>query len=136
MKNLKGKRIVTKSAGLRLGLDMYHRSGDLNIRNLFFTAWSLEVSRCQHDPFLVNALFLACRWPLFHCVLLETERGVPVVAQQKRIHPGTMKLQVQSPALLSGLGIQPCCELWCRLQMQLRSRVVVALVQAGSSSSN
>ena len=31
-------------------------------------------------------------------------------------------------ALLSGLRIQRCHELWCRLQMWLRSRVAVALV--------
>ena len=33
-----------------------------------------------------------------------------------------------SLALLSGLRIQRCCELWCRLQMRLRSGVAVAVV--------
>ena len=46
--------------------------------------------------------------------------GVPVVAQQKSILVGTMRLCVQSLASLSGLRIQHCCERWCRLQMQLR----------------
>ena len=39
-------------------------------------------------------------------------------------------------ASLGGLGIGRCHELWCRLQMQLRSQVAVAVVQAGSCSSN
>ena len=41
--------------------------------------------------------------------------GVPVVAQQKQIQLGTMRLQVRALASLSGLRIQHCCELWCRL---------------------
>ena len=45
-------------------------------------------------------------------------------------------LRVRSLALLSGLRMWHCCELWCRLQMQLGSRVAVALVKAGSYSSN
>ena len=36
----------------------------------------------------------------------------------------------------SGLRIQHCCELWCRLQTWLGSRVAVALVKAGCYSSN
>ena len=36
------------------------------------------------------------------------------MAQQKRIHLGTMRLQVQSLAMLSGLRIRHCRELWCR----------------------
>ena len=40
--------------------------------------------------------------------------GVPIVAQQKRIQLGTMKLRIQSLALLSGLRIRRCCELWCK----------------------
>ena len=41
-----------------------------------------------------------------------------------------MRLQVQSLVLLSGLRIQHCRELWCRLQMWLGSRVAVALAWA------
>ena len=40
--------------------------------------------------------------------------GVPVVAQQKRIRLGTMKLRVRSMASLSGFRIWRCHELWCR----------------------
>ena len=36
---------------------------------------------------------------------IEIKTGVPIVVQQKRIQLGTMKLQVQSLALLSGLRI-------------------------------
>ena len=46
-----------------------------------------------------------------------------------------MVMWVQSLALLSGLRIRRCCELWCRSQMQLgSSRVAVAVVQASSCS--
>ena len=38
-----------------------------------------------------------------------------------------MSMQVLSLALLSGLKIRRCCELWCRSQMQLRSGVAVAV---------
>ena len=47
-----------------------------------------------------------------------------------------MRMQVQSPALISGLRIWRCCELWCRSWMWLGSSVAVAVVQAGSCSSN
>ena len=50
------------------------------------------------------------------------------MARWKRIQLGTMKLQVQSLALLSGLQICRGRELWCRLQMQIRSGVAVAVV--------
>ena len=39
----------------------------------------------------------------------------------------TTRLQIRSLALLSGLRIQRCHELWCRLQMQLGSCIAVAL---------
>ena len=54
--------------------------------------------------------------------------GVPVMAWWKQIQLGTMRLQVQSLALLSGLRIRRCRELWCRSQIQLGSRIAVALV--------
>jgi len=60
------------------------------------------------------------------------------VAQQKRIQLGTMRWQVRSLASLSGLRIQCCRELWCRLQARLRSgiAVAVAVAVAGGYSSN
>ena len=50
------------------------------------------------------------------------------MAQWKPIQLGTLRLQVQSLALLSGLRIWHCCELWCRSQEQLGSQVAVAVV--------
>ena len=47
-----------------------------------------------------------------------------------------MRLRVQSLALLIGLGIRCCRELWCRSQTWLGSRVAVTLVQAGGYSSD
>ena len=43
-----------------------------------------------------------------------------------------MRMWVQFLALLCGLKIQHCCELWYRSQMWLGSGVSVAVVQAGS----
>ena len=47
-----------------------------------------------------------------------------------------MRLQVRSLPLLSGLRIWRCYELWCRSQMQLRSHVAVAVLQASGYSSD
>ena len=54
--------------------------------------------------------------------------GVPVVAQWKRIRLGRMRLWVRSLALLIGLTIWCCCQLWCRWQTQLGSGIAMALV--------
>ena len=61
-------------------------------------------------------------------LLLKLWLGVPVVAQRKQIRRGTVRLQVRSLASLNRLRIQHCHELWCRSQMQLGSRMAVALV--------
>ena len=58
------------------------------------------------------------------------------MVQQKRIRPGTMRLQVLSLALLSALRIPPCHEIWCGSQTGLGSGVVMAVVQDGSRSSD
>ena len=49
------------------------------------------------------------------------------MAQRKRIQLVTMKLQVRSLSLLSGLRIQHCRELWCRLQTRLGPCIAVAV---------
>ena len=41
-----------------------------------------------------------------------------------------MRTQVQSLASLSGLRIQHCHELWCRLQTWLGSDIVAAMLEA------
>ena len=50
-------------------------------------------------------------------------KGVPLVARQ-----GSMRMQVRSLALLSGLRIHHCRELPCWSQMQLMSGLAVAVV--------
>ena len=62
--------------------------------------------------------------------------GIPVMAQRKQISLASMRTQLRSLASLSGLRIQHCCELWCRLQMRLGSGVAVALASARGYSSN
>ena len=47
-----------------------------------------------------------------------------------------MRMWVCALASCNGLRIRHCHKLWYRLQMQLGSRVAVAVVQAGSCSSN
>ena len=42
--------------------------------------------------------------------------GVPVVVQWKRIWLVSIRMQVRSLTLLSGLRIRRCHDLWCRLQ--------------------
>ena len=49
-------------------------------------------------------------------------RGVPIVAQRKCIWLASMRTQVRSLALLSGLRIRHCQELWCRSQTWLWCR--------------
>ena len=66
----------------------------------------------------------------------KDEYRVPIVAQWKRIRLGTMRLWVQSLALLSWLRIRCCCELWCRSQTRLRSGVAMVLVKASGNSSD
>ncbi len=61
-------------------------------------------------------------------ILKEDKTEVPIMAQQRQLRLGTMWLWVLSLALLSGLGIRRCRELWCRLQMYLRSGITVAVV--------
>ena len=56
------------------------------------------------------------------------------MVQRKQIPLRTIRLQVPSLALLSGLRIWRCCELWGRSQMQLGSGV--AMAKAGSYSSD
>ena len=71
-------------------------------------------------------------FPNFEIVL----HGVPIVAQRKWIQLGTMRLRVRPLALVSGLRIQPCHEMWCRSQMRLGSCVDVAVAKASSCSSD
>ena len=62
--------------------------------------------------------------------------GNSIVAQWKRTRLVSMRMWVQSLASFTGSRIQHCCEVWCRLQMQLRSCVAVVVAKANSCSSN
>ena len=55
--------------------------------------------------------------------------GVPFIAQWFKNPTRILRMQVWSLASLSGLRIQHYCELWCRLQTWLRSRVAVPVVK-------
>ena len=97
------------------------------------------------------SLFLVINW--FKAILLwqrnegplseegcwKGKHGVPVVVQQdwcsgNQCELISLRMQVRYLASLSGPGIQRCCELWCRSQKRLGSRVsaAVAVVWAGS----
>ena len=69
-------------------------------------------------------------------IIQNIDRGVPVMAQRKQIRLASLRMHVQSLALLSGLMINSCCELWCWSQTWLRSCIAVGLAQASSYSSN
>ena len=66
----------------------------------------------------------------------KRKMGVPIMARWKQIRLGTMRLQVQFLASLSGLRIGASGELWCRSQMRLRFCLAVAVAQASSCSPN
>ena len=55
--------------------------------------------------------------------MIKSDVGVPVVVQRKLIQLVSMRMWVQSLALLSGSGIWHHHELWCRLQMRLGSHI-------------
>ena len=50
------------------------------------------------------------------------------MAQGKQIQLAIMRSQVRSLASLSGLRIQRCHELWCRLQARLGSGIAVTVM--------
>ena len=57
-------------------------------------------------------------------------------SEEMNLTIASMRTQVGPLASLSGLRIRHCCQLWCRSQTQLKSGVAVAVVQAGSCSSD
>ena len=70
-------------------------------------------------------------------LLLKKEvSGVPIMAHCKRIRLGTLRFRVRSLASPSGLRNRCCHELWCSSQMRLGSCISVAVVEAGSCSSD
>ena len=61
--------------------------------------------------------------------------GVPVLVQQWQGQLLSMRMRVWSLALLSGSKIRGCCELWCRSQTLLGSRIAMAVVTPGLGTS-
>ena len=59
-----------------------------------------------------------------------------MVTRQQKTQLVSMRKRVQYLALLSGLRIQHCSELWRRSQMRLGSQVDVAVAQASGYRSN
>ena len=53
------------------------------------------------------------------------ELGVPILVQWKQSPTRNNEVACSNPGLTKDLA---CCELWCRLQMRLRSCVPVAIV--------
>ena len=88
----------------------------------------------QRYQLLMNSAQSSHKKQLTEISLKKGIWGVPVMAQRKRIQLGTMRLQVQSLALFSGLRIWGCHELWYRSQTRPGSGVAVA--QAGGYSSD
>ena len=99
--------------------------------------------------FKCSGQFAPCFNPLFTESLGRKQRwqtsppkssdshGVPVMGQWlMNLTSSIMRTQVRFLALLSGLRIQRCCELWCRLQTGRGSGVAVAVVPASSCNSN
>ena len=84
-------------------------------RNLMVPSWVLWPP--SHDGNFLTIILKNC---------LKT--SVPIIAQQKWIRLGTMRLHVRSLASLSGLRIQRCHELWCRSKTRLGSDIAVAVV--------
>ena len=78
----------------------------------------------------------SCQFWLIFTAYQRLISGVSFVAQQKWIWLESMRMWVRSLASTSGLRIQCCCELLCRLQMRLRSHCCSGCRQEGSCSSD
>ena len=74
---------------------------------------------CKFEYYEERELIVDFGWFLVPSDLVKSCLGVPVMVQQRGIRPGTMGLRVPSLALLGGLRIWHCGELWYRSQMQL-----------------
>ena len=70
-------------------------------------------------------------FPIFKIVLQEFPSWLSSYGTQLV----SMRIKVQSLALLSGSRICCCHEMWCRSQMQPGSRIAVTVMQAGGYSS-
>ena len=65
----------------------------------------------------------------------NTPREFSLWLKGKRTLLVSMRMRVRSLASLNGLRIQHCLELWCRLQMQFKCCIAVAVAYTSSCSS-
>ena len=90
-------------------------------------SWLSNVPLCGSTSFCLSFI---CRWALGLLALgkillyplsfyMKRFLGFALWLSGLGIQLVSMRMQVQSLALLSGLRIQRCRELWCRSQMQL-----------------
>ena len=98
----------------QIGLPLRLRAQFLSV----VSAVALVQSLAQEFPYAAGAA--TCEKNLYE---IQSSR-----CGSARIQLISMKLLVQSLALLSGLRIWHCPELWCRLQIRLSSGVAVAVV--------
>ena len=101
------------AVSLRLGTEVWLTSTEVdhNSNTVIRGKWVIRPSRkCW-----------LCKTFLPHWKSLSKRKtGVPIVAQWKRIQPGTMRLQAQSLASLRGLKIQRCCGCGVSWRLQLQ----------------
>ena len=105
-----------EGAGIWGKVERQERLGKTGSFPLNYLIWQYNTS-----SFSISCLILLV-------ILKHTFFGVPIIVQQKQIWLGTMRLWVWSLASLSELKIRCCHELWCKLQLGLRSGVAVAVV--------
>ena len=119
---LRGYLIVLKIyIKKRLHFDLWVKRGIQTKKKVFFNMCCLCLSCEVLRPSVSSKISL---------------QGVPAVAQWKRIRRVATRTWVPSLASFSGLRTQCCCELWCRSQTRLGSCIAVAVVKAGSCSSD
>ena len=87
----------------------------------------------RREAFSARFLFMQIQSAAFAGALLLASSELPPLEfplwlSWLRTQLGSVRLQVQSLASLSGLKIQHCFKLQCRSQMQLRSSIAVAVV--------
>ena len=93
----------------------------MNIPLFFFSSIHQPMGIWFVSTLVVSTLLVS------HLAVKNSAAGVPLVEEWKWVWWGTMGLQVQFLASLSGLRIRHCHELWCRSQMWLGSGIAVAV---------
>ena len=102
----------------------------------FPTNWRHELARLKEWIGQDKLWNVSCKIYMALPTLKTHHREFPCWCNGNGIQLETMRLLVRSLALLSGLRIQRCHELLCRLQTWLRSGVAVTVAKASSYRSN